>query len=157
MSLLTPGIFVVRNAFLLRIFVVDVVNNYILATNLRVFHKSLNVAVTGYRAAVKNVSPSRRARACPSPCIDRGGQAPALRLNRMPPAPASGFPSPCCARGGQAPALRLKNGPLPRRARACPSPCCDCGASAFASGEMWLIRPVLRHAVITGDRPPRYG
>ena len=49
----------------------------------------------------------RRARACPSPCCvharpnDRGGQAPALRVEKSP--------------------------PLHRRARACPSPCNDRG------------------------------
>ena len=51
---------------------------------------------TGPRATGKNASSSRRARACPSPCSDRGGQAPALRE---------------------------KTPPLHRRARACPSPC----------------------------------
>ena len=53
-------------------------------------------------SSLKNATPLRRARACPSPCLglpnDRGGQAPALRLWR---------PSP-----------------FHRRARACPSPCC---------------------------------
>ena len=38
---------------------------------MRVFHKSFNVAGTGPRATVKKRLPSRRARACPSPCIDR--------------------------------------------------------------------------------------
>ena len=45
----------------------------------------------------------------------------------MPHAHPSGFPSPCCDRGGQAPALRLKNAPGYRRARACPSPGLDLG------------------------------
>ena len=35
------------------------------------------------RYGIRNVSFYRRARACPSPCNDRGGQAPALRLLRF--------------------------------------------------------------------------
>ena len=50
---------------------------------VRVFHKWLNVAVKTPRYGEKNASLSRRARACPSPCLGytnaRGGQAPALR------------------------------------------------------------------------------
>ena len=37
------------------------------AINLRVFHKSLSVAVTGPALRKKNAFPSRSARACPSP------------------------------------------------------------------------------------------
>ena len=42
------------------------------------------------RYGEKNASLHRRARACPSPCNDRGGQAPALRYARPP--PCRGFP-----------------------------------------------------------------
>ena len=45
-------------------------------------------------------SPYRRARACPSPCTDRGGQAPALRSGQR------------FDRGGQVPALREKTVPF---------------------------------------------
>ena len=88
-----------------RIFFVTLKNRLIKDThyatiNLRVFHKSLNVAgetrsdarvaSEGSRATVpggvlsrKTAPLPRRARACPSPCCglpdNRGGQAPALR------------------------------------------------------------------------------
>ena len=60
---------------------------------LRTWHLAYSIAIkvlkdlgetktrgTGPRATVKRTPPQhRRARACPSPCNDRGGQAPALR------------------------------------------------------------------------------
>ena len=50
-------------------------------------------------SAFTNKKPTkyRRARACPSPCNDRGGQAPALRLSR---------PSPCIVGLGPSDATR---------------------------------------------------
>ena len=88
------------------------------------------------RAAMKKAAPYRRARACPSPCNDRGGQAPALRVSRPFPLTVGRGPVPRRAtiaketalvcvrfsrgsgdRGGQAPALRLSRpSPLHRRA-----------------------------------------
>ena len=50
----------------------------------------------------------------------------------MPAAHPSGFPSPCNDRGGQAPALRYPKPPLHRRARACPSPCTDRGGNGVS-------------------------
>ena len=74
----------------------------------------------------------RRARACPSPCLDRGGQAPALR---------------CGA-----------NAVFYRRARACPSPCLDRGADLCSSGapapdrvrSVWQICQSFRRSCPTG-------
>ena len=60
-------------------------------------------------ATVKNGPLHRRARACPSPCTDRGGQAPALR-----------YPEP----------------PPYRRARACPSPYHTRRRVSFPNGVM---------------------
>ena len=89
--------------------------------------------------------PYAHASGFPSPCNDRGGQAPALRLEKRlsftvgrGPVPRHAaisretawvgvrFSRRSDARGGQAPALRYaRPSPFHRRARACPSPCCD--------------------------------
>ena len=107
----------------------------------RVFHKSLNVAVTGPAIREKTPPLHRRARACPSPCNDRGGQAPALR-EKTPPLHVGRGPSQSSTRAskrvslamqrsrGPVPRATGKNDPLHRRARACPSPCCDRGGQA---------------------------
>ena len=68
---------------------------------MRVFHKSFNVA--GQAPALRFARPSpfhRRARACPSPCLDRenGPGRRAFFLRRS------------YDRGGQAPALRARKG-----------------------------------------------
>ena len=59
---------------------------------------------------------SRRARACPSPCCDRGGN---------PLGCASGIRGP--------PRYGIQRGPFSRRARACPSPCNNRGGNPRAS------------------------
>ena len=73
------------------------------------------------RHLARGFSQKRRARACPSPSNDRGGQAPALRhlargLSQE--RRARACPSPCNDRGGQAPALRAEKSPFYRRERA---------------------------------------
>ena len=165
MSLLTPGIFVVRNAFLLRIFVVDVVNNYILATNLRVFHKSSNVAETGSRAAVKKtpplhvgLGPSDATRACERvslAMLRSRGTGPRATVKNGPlhrrawalgcqTRIRAGFPRHAALAGDRPPRYGEKNGSLHRR--------------AWALGCQTRIRAGSpRHAALAGDRPPRYG
>ena len=75
----------------------------------------------------------RRARACPSPCCDRGSCSSACSWFTK-----HACPSPCCDRGGQAPALREKNATPHRRARACPSPCC--GLPRHRGGQAPALR-----------------
>ena len=103
----------------------------------------------------KNVCPFRSARGYPSPCFVLSPMA----IRRSPstggviPRHASFFlftvgrgpvPRHSNDRGGQAPALR-KNGPLPRRARACPSPCrvrqvvCHNFEQMSNHGQIWRL------------------
>ena len=82
----------------------------------------------------------RRARACPSPCSDCGGQAPALRCERQFSQRSRRKPARMRVWHPRAPALREENGPGYRRAWACPSPSSassnDCGGQAPALREI---------------------
>ena len=97
---------------------------------------------TGPRATKKNAVTHRRARACPSPCGDRGGQAPALRKKM--------------------PSLTVGRGPVPRHAAIAGDrpPRYDEEyrpyRRAWALGCQTRMRAGFpRHATIAGDRPPR--
>ena len=91
----------------------------------------------------KNGSRYRRARACPSPCIDREGKRPWS---------AFGFRVGRAIAGDRPPRYDEKNGSRYRRARACPSPCID------REGKWpWLAFGFCADRGIAGDRPPRYG
>ena len=96
----------------------------------------------------------------------------------MPHVHASGFPSPCSDRGGQAPALRCmrqfsqrsrgpvpraavkKNAPGSRRARACPSPCPDLikdrssGSPEPEQVKIWRSCPTEPRFLFTVGRGP---
>ena len=101
----------------------------------------------------KKRAANRRARACPSPCIDRGGNPLACACGmRGPPryGPGKGFPRDCSGSGdpelqmgwendcrGQAPALRARG-----------------GFSACAVRDLAI--PNYRDEKFAGDRPPRY-
>ena len=83
----------------------------------------------------KTALPHRRARACPSPCNDRGGN------------PLG------CAYGIRGPRATGKNGPLHRRARACPSP----GSGLTKIHSLTLVSDNSRgDREIARDRPSRY-
>ena len=94
------------------------------------------------RYGTKNGAFHRRARACPSPCLDRNGKCLGRRA----------FFARVERSRGTGPRATVKKRAVYRRARACPSPCLD------RNGKWpWPVCGFRAGRAIAGDRPPRYG
>ena len=94
------------------------------------------------RYGIQNGLVSRRARACPSPCTDRGGN-PLGCVEGIRGPRAMG---PETIAGDRPPRYGIRNGRSYRRARACPSPCTDLGetrSDAWKESEapaLWSLK-----------------
>ena len=73
------------------------------------------------RDGIRNGLGHRRARACPSPCTDRGGNPLGCAYGNLRGPRAT---RPKTIAGACPPRYGIRNGSFYRRARACPSPCC---------------------------------
>ena len=131
-------------------------------------HRSRNPT----RATMKNAPPHRRARACPSPSLDRsrlcssGAPAPELFVIRQSQTTDRKHIGTIGIAEDRPPRYDEKTPSPHRRARACPSPSFACPrlcSSGAPAPELFVIRRSqttdgkhIGTIGIAGDRPPRY-